>query len=163
MSGTFANRLEKDFTAEIEEASRHAQAHGYGDSMGPYVASYYVGPTGGHAWDATDGFRSMVNNSHLARKFKWTLNTRGDLAVVNPMLKHAAASGGGDVWTAGHGWKSGLTSSDQTEITLDNDTGHYWTTEPSLQRAVAAWQFLGYTVKTQAFKDPKAALAKLAF
>ena len=163
MSDTFANRMGSSFAEEIREANSNAMATGYADGMGPYVASYYTTTSTGPAWDATDGFRRMVDNSHLARKFKWTLNTRGDLAVINPALKHAAASGGGDVWTAGHGWKSGISVGEKVQVTLDNDTGHYWTTEPSLKRAVLAWESLGYEVKTQAFKDPKAALNKLAF
>ena len=138
------------------EANENAFAHGYEDGLGPYVASYSKG-----TWYATDGFKAMVNSSHLAKKFKWTLNTRGDLGVVNPQLKHSAASGGGEIWTAGHGWKSGKDKNGKDEITLDNDTGHYQVSEASLSRAVKAWEELGYSVKTQAFKDPMAAMKKL--
>lgn len=160
MSGTFQNRLASNFASEINEANDAAlRADGYESGLGPYIASY-AKIKGVDEWAATAGFTTMVNNSNLGRKFKWTLNTRGDLGVVNPTLKHAVAAGGGEVWTAGHGWKSG-TIEGKPEVTLNNDTGHYWASEASLIRAKAAWEFLGYSVKTVAFVDPKKALNKL--
>jgi hypothetical protein len=157
---TFPNRLEHQFSHEIDDANTRALANDYEGGLGPFIAQHWMeGST--HCWEATRGFSYMVNNSTLIRKFKWTLNTRGDLGVVNPELKHAVASGGGEVWTAGHGWFSGPVMGKVGEVTLNNDTGHYWTTEKSLLMAVQAWEALGYRVKTQAFVDPKTALNKL--
>jgi hypothetical protein len=149
-----------NFQDEINEANRQALANDYEGGKGPFIAQYWKSGSTDN-WEATRGFTYMVLNSTLIRKFKWTLNTRGDLGIVNPELKHAVAAGGGEVWTAGHGWFSGPVEGRNGEVTLNNDTGHYWTTEKSLLLAVKAWETLGYRVKTQPFVDPKTALNKL--
>ncbi|HEX9173888.1 MAG TPA: hypothetical protein VF861_14645 [Telluria sp.] len=160
MPPPYPNRLSGQFHDEIDEANERALANDYEGGLGPFIAQHWMtGST--HNWEATRGFTYMVSNSTLIRKFKWTLNTRLDLAVVNPELKHAVGSGGGEVWTAGHGWFSGPVDGKAGEVTLNNDTGHYWTSEKSLLLAVQAWEALNYRVRTQAFVDPKAALAKL--
>lgn len=160
MPDLFSNRMSDSFDAEITEANRQAMANDYEGGKGPFIAQRWTEGTT-NKWAATRGFTYMVLNSNLIRKFKWTLNTRGDLGIVNPELKHAVAAGGGEVWTAGHGWFSGPVEGKAGEVTLNNDTGHYWTTEQSLILAVKAWEALGYRVKTQAYVDPKTALNKL--
>jgi hypothetical protein len=149
------------FAAEINEANAaagpvatagdDAQVAMYESGPGPFIASYSDGK-----WYPTSGFRNLVQSG---TKFKWTLNTRGDLGVVKPTLKHSIAAGGGDVLTAGHGTYTSATNT----MTLDNDTGHYRTSEESLTRSRAAWTALGYVAAFQARKDYTAALAKLAF
>ena len=153
---TFANKMSDAFPQEVDEANQGAFAHGYENGLGPYVAQFDRGGGSGR-WTPTDGFTRMVENSGAGRKFKWTLNTRGDLAVLSPSLKHSVAAGGGDVVTAGHGWLAGRSGA-RPSVTLNNDTGHYQASEASLKQAVRAWEALGYAVVTQAFKDPKQAL-----
>lgn len=138
---TFPNRMWDKFHNEIEEANKAALSTDYDTGPGPYIASY-----SGKQWFPTEGFRRMVQ---AGRKFKWTFNTRGDVGVVYPTLKHSVASGGGDVLTAGHGTYDSV----RNLVTLDNDTGHYHTTEESLQRAKAAWEFMGYNVQFKARID----------
>lgn len=138
---TFPNLMPKSFLAEIEEANKAAYGKQYKGGPGPYGASYSNG-----CWYPGSGFRHMVQSEN---KFKWTLNQRADLGVINPSLKHSVASGGGDVITAGHGWydrKSKI-------LTIDNDTGHYQTSEKSLLLSKKAWSSIGYEVKFKARVD----------
>jgi hypothetical protein len=134
----FPNKDAAKFSNEIDEANNSALQKDYDVGDGPYIASAYK-DDGGWKWAATAGFRRMVQSG---RKFKWTLNERGDLGVVNSTLKHAVASGGGGVHTAGHGQYAAQANM----LTLDNDTGHYQTTVESLKRSQTAWEHLGYNV-----------------
>jgi hypothetical protein len=147
----FPNTMPAQFAAEINEANAAADQATYPAGPGPYIASFSDGK-----WYPTTGFRNLVQSG---AKFKWTLNTRGDVGVVKPTLKHSIAAGGGDVLTAGHG----TYAAGSNTMTLDNDTGHYQTSEESLARSRAAWNAMGYLVVFQARKDFAAALAKLAF
>ncbi len=152
----FPNRMNSLFNQEIEEANTEVFSREYETGLGPYVASY---SNSDRTWVPTLGFLRMVDGSTSTRQFKWTLNERGDLAVISPTLKHAAASGGGDVWTAGHGWLLEPPGpSGRRRVKLNNDTGHYWATEPSLQRARAAWESRGYDVECVPMRDLRAAL-----
>lgn len=151
----FPNLMGAQFAGEITEANDAAAASGGGEigtGTGPYMAMYDGRAT--KKWVQSNGFRTFVQNG---AKFKWVLNQRGDLGVISPTLKHSIAAGGGDVWTAGHGsYDSGSNT-----MNLDNDTGHYQTSEESLERSREAWETLGYKVHFQAFRDLKAALGGL--
>lgn len=147
---TFPNIMSSQFANEIAEANSAAmesQALG----TGPFASSYDKGK-----WYPTDRFREFVQSGS---KFKWTLNTRGDVGVLSPNLKHSVAAGGGDVLTAGHGTYNASTNT----LTLDNDTGHYQTSLESLSRSREAWESMGYNVVFQARTDFAAVLNKLAF
>lgn len=145
----FPNTMSAQFANEIEEATGAALSSDYATGPGPFVASFSDG-----RWYPTAGFRRLAQ---CGRKIKWTLNTRGDLGVVSPTLKHPVAAGGGEVWTAGHG------TYDQNSNTmrLDNDTGHYRTSVESLERARQAWESMGYNILFQEREDYAAALKKL--
>lgn len=148
----FPNTMAAQFAAEIDEANNAALDPTRPDpGPGPFAASYSA-----QRWYATPRFRKMVQSG---QKFKWTLNTRGDLGVISPTLKHAVAAGGGEVWTAGHGTYQRSTNT----LTLDNDTGHYHASVESLERSRTAWESLGYNIILQARQDFSAALNRLAF
>jgi hypothetical protein len=143
----FENREWGKFKTEIDEANKKASEESYDSDVapGPFCAVAYK-VNGNWQWAASDGFRRMVQSQ---RKFKWTLNERGDLGVISPTLKHSVAAGGGDVLTAGHGHYD----SAKAVLTLDNDTGHYHTTEESLKQSRTAWEYLGYNVAYKARVD----------
>lgn len=143
----FPNLLDAAFKSEIDEANNAAMSQ----ECGPFAASYHR-----EHWFPTDRFRAFVQNE---KKFKWTLNTRGDIGVISPTLKHSVAAGGGEVWTAGHGTYMRSTNT----LILDNDTGHYRTSVESLERSRQAWESMGYIVFFEERKDYAAALKKLAF
>lgn len=143
----FKNREWDKFKTEIDEANKKASEASYEseDAPGPFCAvAYTVG--GKWQWAASEGFRRLVQSQH---KFKWTLNERGDLGVISPTLKHSVAAGGGDVLTAGHGHYDPA----KGILTLDNDTGHYQTTEASLKESTQAWEYLGYNLAFKARVD----------
>ncbi len=144
----FPNTMAAQFANEIAEANESASK---GTGTGPFAAVHDRG-----AWYPTERFRQFVQSG---QKFKWTLNTRGDIGVIDPTMKHSVAAGGGDVWTAGHGTYNATANT----LTLDNDTGHYQTSEASLQRSRTAWQSIGYNVNFQARRDFAAALNRLNF
>jgi len=144
---TFPNLMEAAFRTEINEANNAA----IDQECGPFAASYHQ-----QHWFPTERFRGFVQSE---RKFKWTLNTRGDIGVISLTLKHSVAAGGGEVWTAGHGTYNRATNT----LVMDNDTGHYQTSLESLERSRTAWESMGYNVEFRERQDYAAALRKLAF
>jgi hypothetical protein len=142
---SFFNRMWDKFHNEIDEANADALKGDYDTGPGPFMAVHYRNGEAS-AWDCTAGFRQMVQSG---RKFKWTLNLRGDLGVIAPTLKHSVAAGGGDVHTAGHG----VYQAGGNQLVLDNDTGHYHTSVESLGLARRAWEHLGYNVQFKARVD----------
>jgi len=60
------------------------------------------------------------------------------ISIISPKSKHAVATGGRNVQTAGH------LRFDGTTLRLDNNTGHYRTHLQSLPRAYNAFQNLGF-------------------
>lgn len=144
---TFVNKMREKFGSEVDEANAKAfEALAYDNALipGPFGAN---SDSQGQNWAATQGFTDFVRKG---TKFKWVLIWRGpgkpvELNVISPILKHSVAAGGGEVYTAGSGY---YRASDNTMV-LDNDTGHYQTTVKSLDKAVPAWEGLGYNVQTK--------------
>jgi len=144
---TYVNKMREMFSQEVDEANAKAfEALRYDDPMAP-------GPFGansdkeGKNWAATKGFKDFVERG---TKFKWVLIWRGpgkpaELNVISSILKHSVAAGGEEVYTAGSGY---YRASDKT-LVVDNDTGHYLTSVQSLDKAVPAWEGLGYKVQTK--------------
>ena len=137
MPPKFPNLWSAQFGAEIEEANNAATQEG----SGPSVAVHDRGK-----WYDSNNFRPFVQGG---QKFKWVLNQKGDLGVINPPLKHSIAAGGGDVDTAGHAHYIAATNT----LVLDNDAGHYQTTVESLKLAKTAWEYLGYNLDFKARRD----------